>query len=117
MPPLTAMAKDIDEHWGNRLIGFRSPEGKPGDILTFRGLCVALDRMGSRAAHVEPDSLAPYLDYDDYPKRVHRSAGDEPCIWWPLAVPLYAQALLLCHEVLRWPDPERGSINNAMYAQ
>lgn len=116
MPPLVDLAAAVDQHWGGRLIGFRSPEGKPSDILTFRGLYVAIYRMGSRATHVEPDSLAPYLDYDVYPRRVHRATKDDPSVWWPLAVPLFAQALLVCHEQLNWPDPARvKAINNAMY--
>jgi hypothetical protein len=115
---LIDMAAAVDKHWGSRLIGFRPPRTNPGDILTFRGLYVAIYRMGSRAAHVEADSLGPYLDYDVYPKRVHRSTRDDSSIWWPLAVPLYAQALLVCNEQMNWPDPERvKAINNAMYAQ
>lgn len=118
MPPLTDLAAAVDKHWGGRLIGFRPPRSNPGDILTFRGLYIAIYRMGSRATHVEPDSLAPYLDYDVYPRRVHRAAKDDPSIWWPLAVPLFAQALLVCHEQLNWPDPARvKAINNAMHAQ
>jgi hypothetical protein len=116
--PLTDMAAAVDKHWGDRLIGFRPPRSNPGDILTFRGLYVAIYRMGSRATHVETDSLGPYLDNDVYPKRVYRSRKDAPSIWWPLAVPLYAQALLVCNEQVNWPDPERvKAINNAMYAQ
>jgi hypothetical protein len=116
--PLIDMAAAVDEHWDGQLIGFRPPRSNPGDLLTFRGLYVAIYRMGSRAAHVEADSLGPYLDYDVYPKRVYRSRKDEPSIWWPLAVPLYAHALLVCNEQMNWPDPERvKAINNAMYVQ
>jgi hypothetical protein len=118
MPSLTQLAEEVDKHWGRRLIGFRPPRSNPGDILAFRGLYVAIYRMGSRATHVEADSLAPYLDYDVYPRRVHRARKDDPSIWWPLAVPLFAQALLVCNEQFNWPDPGRvKAINNAMYAQ
>ncbi len=118
MPPLTQLAEEVDKHWGGRLIGFRPPRSNPGDILAFRGLYVAIYRMGSRATHVETDSLAPYLDYDVYPRRVHRAKKDDPSIWWPLAVPLFAQALLVCNEQFNWPDPKLvKGINNAMYVQ
>ena len=37
-------------------------------------------------------------------------------LWWPMSVVLYAQALLVCHEVLGAPDDARvREINNAMY--
>jgi hypothetical protein len=37
-------------------------------------------------------------------------------IWWPIAVPLYAQALLVCNEQLDWPDLDRvREVNNPMY--
>ena len=36
-------------------------------------------------------------------------------LWWPMSVALYAQALLVCHEVLGAPDDARvREINNAM---
>ncbi len=117
-PSLIDMAAEVDAHWGGRLIGFRSPQGKASDILTFRGLYAAVYRMGSRAVHVEQASLEPYIDYDVYPRRVDRGPKDDPSIWWPLTVPLYAQALLVCNEQLRWPDPDKvRAINNAMYSQ
>jgi hypothetical protein len=109
------MAKAVDEHWGSRLIGFRPPQKKPGDILTFSGLYVALYRIGSRAAHAQMQSLDVYGDFRHYPREVHRPTT-EVSIWWPIAVPLYAQALLVCYEQLRWPDPDKvRAINNAMY--
>ncbi len=116
LPPLTQLAGEVDEHWGSRIIGFRPPQRKPNDILNFRGLYVAIYRISSRAAHMEPHSLDPYCEFSVYPRRVRRPEDDES-IWWPLAVPLYAQALLVCHEQLNWPKPEHvRAINNAMYS-
>jgi uncharacterized protein DUF5677 len=115
MPPVMEQAAEVDRYWGGRLVGFRPPT--PGDMLTMRGLYVAIYRMGSRAAHAEATALNPYIDYD-YPRRVHRSERDRDSPWWSLAVPLYAQALLVCNEQLKWPDPKQvKAINNAMYAQ
>ena len=116
LEPLKNLAAEVDEHWGSRLIGFRPPQSDPGDILTFRGLYVAIYRISSRAAHVQPESLEPYGDFTIYPRVVRRPETEES-IWWPIAVPLYAQALLVCNEQLGWPDPDRvRKINNAMYA-
>jgi hypothetical protein len=113
--PVPAMAAQVDEHWGGRLIGFRPPQKDPGDILTFGGLYVALYRIGSRAAHAQIQALDVYGDFLHYPRKVYRPTT-EVSIWWPIAVPLYAQALLVCHEQLRWPDPDNvRAINNAMY--
>lgn len=114
---LADMAAEADSHWGGRMIGFRAPEtGKQG-ILTMRGMYVAVYRISSRAAHAQPDSLDPYCDPTIYPAVVSRARRDEPSIWWPLAVPLYAHALLICHDQLNWPDPDRvRQINDAMYS-
>lgn len=83
------MAKNVDEHWGGRLVGFRPPQKGPGDILTFSGLYVALYRIGSRAAHAQIQSLDVYGDFLHYPRKVYRPTT-EVSIWWPIAVPLYA---------------------------
>jgi hypothetical protein len=109
------MAKQVDEHWGGRPVGFRAPQKDPADILTFGGLYVALYRIGSRAAHAQIQALDVYSDFLHYPRTVYRPITEES-IWWPIAVPLYAQALLVCHEQLGWPDPDKvRAINNEMY--
>ncbi len=114
-PSVPAMAKDVDEHWGGQLVGFREPQKNPGNILTFSGLYVALYRIGSRAAHAQIQSLDVYGDFVRYPRKVSRPITEQS-IWWPIAVPLYTQALLVCHEQLGWPDPDRArAINNEMY--
>lgn len=118
LPSLASRAADVDEYWGGRLIGFRPPSKDEQGILTFRGLYVAIYRFASRAAHGQPDSLTPYADPHVYPARVSRSEPATDSIWWPLAVPLYAHALLVCHDRLGWPDPEQvRAINDAMYEQ
>jgi Family of unknown function (DUF5677) len=118
LPSLANRAADVDEHWGGRLIGFRPPSKEQQGILTFRGLYVAIYRFASRAAHGQPDSLTPYTDPHVYPARVSRSEPAPDSIWWPLAVPLYAHALLVCHDQLGWPDPERvRTIDDTMYEQ
>ncbi len=115
MPPLIQLAGEVDEHWGGRLVGFRAPSSN--DILNFSGLYLPIYRMGSRAAHGEATALNIYIDHG-YPRRVDRATRDERSAWWSLAIPLYAQALLVCNEQLNWPDPERvRAINNAMYAR
>jgi hypothetical protein len=39
-------------------------------------------------------------------------------IWWPLTVPIFAQALLVCNDQLGRPDAEKViAANNTMYVQ
>jgi hypothetical protein len=115
-PDLAQLAAEVDRHWGGRLIGFRPPGAGREGILNFRGLYVAIYRIASRAIHAQPHALDPYADVLRYPRRVARAEAAPESIWWPLAVPLYSQALLVCSEQLGWPDPDRVlTINNAMY--
>jgi hypothetical protein len=59
----------------------------------------------------------PYATIHASPIVVARPSKDEPSIWWPLTVALYAHALIVCNEQLNWPDPDRvRAINDAMYA-
>ena len=117
LPNLPSLAGAVDEYWASRIIGFRAPRTAPGDILTLRGLYVVIYRIGSRAAHAQPDSLDPYSDFRRRPYRVNRPNKGEASIWWPLAVPLYVQALLVCEAQLGWPDAELvKAVNNKMYS-
>jgi hypothetical protein len=116
LPGLAQMASEVDKHWGARMIGFRPARGGREGILTLRGLYVAIYRIASRAAHAQPHALEPYSDFQSYPRRVTRPGPTTESIWWPLAIPLYAHALLICSTQLRWPDPNRvRAINDAMY--
>lgn len=90
----------------------RGPEG----ILTMKGLYVAIYRYTSRAAHAQLDALDPYIDMKTYPRMVDRPTRTTQSIWWPLMVPLFAHALLVCHHHLGWPDPDAViAANDAMY--
>jgi hypothetical protein len=104
IPDLAQRAAEVDKHWGGRLIGFRPAKNGQEGILTFRGLYVAIYRFASRAAHGQPNSLSPYADAKVYPARVSRSEPAPESIWWPLAVPLFAHALIVCNEHLGWPQ-------------
>lgn len=117
LPGLADLARAVDTHWGGKMVGFRSPgTGKQG-ILTMRGLYTMVYRTGSRAAHVQPDSLEPYGELHVSPRVIRRPSKDEPSIWWPLAVALYSHALIVCNDQLNWPDPDRvRAISDAMYA-
>lgn len=118
LPPLADLALAVDDHWGGKMVGFRSPAtGKQG-ILTMRGLYTIIYRTGSQAAHVQPESLEPYGQLHALPRVIDRPSKEEPSIWWPVAVALYAHALIVCHDQLNWPDPDRvRAVNDAMYAQ
>jgi hypothetical protein len=58
----------------------------------MRGLYTMVYRTASRSAHLQPDSLEPYATLTTSPIVVNRPNTDEPSIWWPLAVALYARA-------------------------
>lgn len=113
---LAQRAAEVDEHWGGTLVGFRESAGGREGILTLRGLYVAIYRFASRAAHGQPNSLDPYADASQYPKVVTRPKQPSDSIWWPLCVPLYAHALLVCSTQVGWPDSTQViAINDAMY--
>jgi Family of unknown function (DUF5677) len=116
IPDLAQRAAEVDKHWGGRLIGFRPAMNGQEGILTFRGLYVAIYRFASRAAHGHPSSLSPYADAEVDPARVSRSEPAPTSIWWPLAVPLFAHALIVCSDHVGWPEADRvRAINDAMY--
>jgi hypothetical protein len=114
------LAEAADKYWSARIAAFRPPKGKPAkpaDILNFRGLYVAIYRIASRNTHAKPQGLDPYCDFESYPSIVDL-AKHEPTSYPSLVVPLYAQALLVCHHELKWPDPEAViAINNKMYSR
>jgi len=120
LPDVAQLAEAADKYWSARISAFRPPKGKPAmpaDILNFRGLYVAIYRIASRSTHAKPHALDPYCDYDSYPNIVNL-AKHEPTSYPSLMVPLYAQALLVCHHELKWPDPETViAINNKMYSR
>jgi hypothetical protein len=116
MPDLAQRASQVDKYWGGRLDGFRPSTGGAEGILTMRGLYESIYRFTSRAAHAQLNALDPYVDVQKYPRVVTRPAPTTQSIFWPLSVPLFAQALLVCHDQLGWPDPERvKAANDAMY--
>jgi hypothetical protein len=120
LPDVAQLAEAADRYWSARISAFRPPKGKPAkpaDILNFRGLYIAVYRVASRSTHPKPHALDPYCDYDDYPNFVNL-AKHEPTSYPSLVVPLYGQALLVCHHELKWPDPEAViAINNKMYSR
>jgi Family of unknown function (DUF5677) len=117
LPNIANLAGDIDNYWPSRIPGFRMPSKEPNEILIFRGLYVAVYRIASREIHIKPHALDPYCVVDGNP-RIVRQASHGPSHYWSLAVPLYAQALLVCYEQLKWPDPDRvRAINNGMYSE
>ena len=115
LPGLADLALAVDSHWGGKMLGFRSPASGKQGILTMRGLYTMVYRTASRSAHLQPDSLEPYATLTTSPIVVNRPRKDEPSIWWPLAVALYAHALIVCHDQLGWPDPDRvRAINDSI---
>jgi hypothetical protein len=116
LPALADLAFKVDAHWGPVLQGFRSREGsRHNDLLTFRGLYMTY-RLASRDVHAQPESLEDYGDFVAYPIKVEfPKRSDIPGIL-PVGISLFAQALVVCHDAVGWPDPDQvRSINDAMY--
>src|SRR5258708_22007558 len=117
LPKLSQLAAAVDEYWGDRLIGAPETGGAGGPTLTMRGLYTFIYRPWSASAHLQPETREPYGAWENVnPKVVDRPSKDEPSIWWPQVVPLYANALIACHDRLNWPSADRvPEIANAMY--
>ena len=118
LPPLSELAAVVDKHWGGRMIGFSEvPIDGGGGLLSMRGMYTFVYRPGSATVHMQPETLEPYATWETVPCVVDRPGKGEPSVWWPIVVPLYAHALIACHDQLKWPSPDRvRGINNAMYA-
>jgi len=116
-PRLSELATLVDEHWGGRMIGASELPTTGGEgMLSMRGLYTFVYRPGSATAHMQPETLEPYGTWETSPCVIDRPSKDEPAIWWPMLVPLYAHALIACHDQLNWPSPDRvHAINNAIY--
>jgi hypothetical protein len=116
MPPMVELVKEVDDHWGGQLVGFEAAGHGLGGLVTFRELYVPLYRTLSEAVHSRPDVMRAYMAVGSHFWQMGEGAGDAS-IFFPLVVPLYAQALLVCHQRLGWPNPDQVvAINNRMYA-
>ena len=117
LPALCDLALKVDAHWGPLLQGFRTRrfDGDPADLLTFRGLYMAY-RLASRETHAQPESLDAYADFAAYPNRIAFPARTDRPDMLSIGISLFAQALVVGHDAVGWPDPERvRRINNEMY--
>jgi hypothetical protein len=116
MPTIPDMTIAADKHWGGRIVGFQPySQGRAG-IFTLRGYYAPVYRTLSEAVHARPETLARANIDTSGPWRVIRNGPVAHTFWWPLPVPLFAQALLVCDEQWGWPNPNRvRAINNAMY--
>ena len=113
---MVQLAKKVDEYWGGQLVGFEAAGHGLGGLVTFRELRVPLYRTLSEAVHSRPDVMRAYMAVGSHVWRVGEGAGNAS-MFFPRVVPLYAQALLVCHQRLGWPDPDQVvAINNRMYA-
>jgi hypothetical protein len=116
LPPLADLALNVDAYWGPLLEGFRSRKGSwDNDLLTFRGLYMTY-RLASRDVHAQPESLEDYGDFAAYPITIKFPTRSNIPGILPVGISLFAQALVVCHDAVGWPDPDLvRSINDAMY--
>ena len=116
LPGMPELAQQVDAFWGGRIDAFRSRvKGAPLQLLTIRGMYIPAYRTLSEPVHAHADVMTAYINAGTSMWPVGQDATDRS-IWWALSVALFAQALLVCHEVLGAPDPDRvRAINNAMY--
>jgi Family of unknown function (DUF5677) len=117
LPDVASMANEVDTHWGGKIDGFQPRirgQGQLG-LITIRGMYIPVYRTISEAVHCQPEVIDAYINAGTPMWPVGPTAAASN-LWWPLAVVLYAQALLVCHETLGAPNPDRvRAINNAMY--
>lgn len=116
LPPLDQRAREVDEHYGGRVLGFRpaDTEGETG-LLTLYGLYPGLYRTTSVSQHAAIQAVDACLDASRYPWRVHLEDSDD-LLWASLAVPLLAMGLLAVSDRLPWPDADEvRRINDRMH--
>lgn len=116
LPSMPQLAQEVDTYWGGRIDAFRPRiKGEPLQLLTIRGMYIPAYRTLSEPVHGHADVMQAYINGGTPIWPVGPDATDRS-IWWPLAVTLFAQALLVCHTVLAAPDADRvREANNSMY--
>lgn len=116
LPDTAQQADQIERHWGAKIAEFPSPTTGPQVLVTFRGMYLPVYRSGSEPVHARPEILDAYNDRGSDLWQMGPGAGSKT-LFWPLIVPLFAWALLVCNDQWDWPD--RGEVmaaNNGMYA-
>lgn len=115
LAPVDQRAAEVDAYWGQRIKGlYQDPASGPRNILTLRGLYVAIYRQASRQAHAAMESPDECIVEDGTRHLVLREPKGDDLTWSAFAVPLFAIALVIAHERLGWPDEARvREINDA----
>jgi hypothetical protein len=115
LPDMAQLADRVDRHWGGRILGFTPPTTGAQALVTFRGMYLPVYRTASEPVHGRPEVLDAYMSRGSETWRMGPQAAAES-MFWPLIVPLFAWALLVCHQQWGWPDPHQArATNNAMY--
>ena len=110
MPPLTERARQADEYWSDRVDGLH-----PGDhLLSFRGLYIAVYRLGSQATHGSIASLLPYIEQQQRRFAVRVRPQGPSLVVYALVAPLLSIALVVASARLRAIDVDRiRALNDA----
>lgn len=116
MPDMAQLADAVDRYWPEHISAFTSSTKGPAALVTFRGLYLPVYRTASEAVHGRPSVLEAYMSRGSQFWRMGPEAASTS-MFWPLIVPLFAWALLVCHQQWGWPDPELvTAANNSMYS-
>lgn len=112
---MAQLAQAVDRYWPERISAFTSPTSGTGALMTFRGLYLPVYRSASEPVHGRPVVLDAYMSRGSELWHMGAEAASTS-MFWPLIVPLFAWALLVCHHQWGWPDPaEVIAANNSMY--
>jgi hypothetical protein len=113
MPALADRAAQADEYWSGRVDGLHPG----GHLLSFRGLYVAIYRLGSQPTHASIASLLPYVDEQRRRFAVRQPTHDTSPLVYALVAPLLAIALMVAATRFRAIDGDRvRELNDAATA-
>lgn len=103
MPALTDRASQVDEYWTGRVDGLQPRN----HLLSFRGLYIAVYRLGSQPTHGSIASLIPYIDQQPRRFEVRSHARDLSPVLYALVSPLLSITMVIAASRFRAIDTDR----------
>lgn len=113
MPALADRAAQADAYWSTRVEGLH-----PGDhLLSFRGLYIAVYRLGSQPTHASIASLLPYIEQQARRFAVRQGEPDTSTVVYALVSPLLSIAVMVAATRFRAVDGDQvRKLNDAATA-